>query len=149
VARAEGAVPRTTGKSSTRSELSIRCGKCIRLANIGPGPNVIRFGVTGTISPASPLPAITDNETSIDDGNRWQGGWPSGEPGVINGSNPSAGGIGVQFSSAGQCRVRGVRITNFSTALHIDSGSDQAVIGVDHSMTQPVVAPMQIYRLLQ
>jgi len=94
--------------------------------------------------------AITDNETSIDGGNRWQGGWPSGEPGiVINGSNPSAGGIGVQFSSAGQCRVRGVRITNFSTALHIDSGSDQAVIGVDHSMTQPVVAPMQIYRLLQ
>jgi hypothetical protein len=104
--------------------------KCIRLANIGPGPNVIRFGVTGTVSPASPLPAITDNETSIDGGNRWQGGWPSGEPGiVINGSNPSSGGIGVHFSSADQCRVRGVRITNFSTALYIDSSSDQAVIG--------------------
>ena len=103
--------------------------KCIRLANIGPGANVIRFGVTGTILPASPLPAITDNETSIDGGNRWQGGWPSGEPGiVINGSNPSAGGIGVQFCRAGQCRVRGVRITNFFAALHIDSGSDQAVI---------------------
>jgi len=80
-------------------------------ANINSGPDTIRFNVSGTISPTSFLPAITDDETVIDASSQWVGEWPEGKPGItLDGGNDVDG---LLIDGADQCHIRGLYITNF------------------------------------
>ena len=86
--------------------------KCIRLANENANePDTINFGVSGTISPTSSLPEITDDETVIDASSRWSGVWPSGQPGITLDGTNAGDGLSI---GASNCHIRGLFITNFA-----------------------------------
>jgi titin len=85
----------------------------IEQANANAGGDTINFSVSGTISPLSALPAITDDETVIDASSRWDGAWPDGQPGItLDGSD--AGDVnGLEIMDANSCCIRGLLITSF------------------------------------
>jgi hypothetical protein len=111
--------------------------KCIRLANysfmsLG---DTINFSVSGTISPSSALPSLTDDNTFIIAASRWGdtlygSGWPAGFPGdTINGS--FAGSVsGFTINNADYCQIRGLCIRDFSVyGVYIYGGANHNVIG--------------------
>ena len=94
----------------------------IEQANTTVGPDTIRFNIDGcggvcTIQPASPLPALTDDATTID-GYSQPNAAPatSSQPAVIliaiDGSHAGAGATGLRITSA-ENEIRGLAITNF------------------------------------
>ena len=105
--------------------------KCIRLANNTPVADTINFGISGTISPTSPLPYITDDGTIIDASSRWDGVFPGGQPGVILvGSGAGSLVNGLTIKGASNCHIRGLFIRNFRRAgITIYDGAKNNVIG--------------------
>ncbi|MBM3238248.1 T9SS type A sorting domain-containing protein [Candidatus Poribacteria bacterium] len=91
--------------------------KCIRLANNTPGADTINFSVSGTISPTSGLPTITDDGTVIDASSQWIGVWPGGQPGItLDGTIAGDGVEGLRINGADNCHIRGLFITNFGAS---------------------------------
>ena len=103
--------------------------KCIRLANNAPGTDTIIFGVSGTISPTSALPDITDNGTIIDAGSQWQGVWPGGGPGITLDGINTLYIDGLVINGASNCHIRGLFITDFDDGVIICSGAQSNTIG--------------------
>jgi titin len=89
-------------------------------ANTNPGPDTITFNIVDpfikTITPATPLPALTDNGTTID-GYTQSGASPAtaGSPAVlrirINGESAAAS-VGLAITSSGNT-IKGLIINNF------------------------------------
>lgn len=113
-------------------------------ANSTAGADTITFSVAGTISPASPLPTITD--PLIIDGYTAPGA--AQNTGGINaafngtltieldGSNAGANAVGLRYSASGctaspiNCIVQGLVINRFQEAgIRIDAGSGVRVLG--------------------
>jgi len=106
--------------------------KCIRLANETPGPDTIKFGVSGTISPTSPLPPITDDGTVIDVSSQWIDTRSAGQPGItLDGANAGVNAYGLEINGADNCHIRGLFITNFGGygAVYIYNGAKENIIG--------------------
>jgi len=106
--------------------------KCIRLANENADePDTINFGLSGTISPTSPLPEIIDDETVIDASSQWIDEWPGGQPGItLDGIGAGVDVSGLRISGASNCHIRGLFITNFDDhGIEIGDGAQFNTIG--------------------
>jgi hypothetical protein len=102
----------------------------IHQANDHFGEDIIDFSVSGTISPVSALPFITDNRTIIDASSQWSGVWPNGQPGIILDGSIAGDINGLNIYGANSCRVRGIFITGFGKAgIDIRNGSASNTIG--------------------
>jgi parallel beta-helix repeat protein len=85
----------------------------IQEANACAGGQTIRFnnGITMTISPATALPAIADDYTTIDGSDQWYDWSGAQAPGVvIDGASIIANGLAI---NASHCAVYGLEIINF------------------------------------
>ena len=102
----------------------------IEQANANPGEDTINFSIYGTISPASVLPELTDDDTIIDASSQWLGTWPNGQPGIeLNGSDGSIT-YGLQVSGTSNCHIRGLFITGFEQdGIIIRDGSQSNTVG--------------------
>ena len=114
-------------------------------ANANGVPDMINFGVSGTISPISALPDITDDGTVIDASSQWAGMWPDGQPG-LNLDGSSAGlTSGLIISGASNCRISGLSIINFQrrgiliTQFGL-SGADSNIVGGPGSGERNVIS---------
>jgi len=105
----------------------------IQQANSHPGPDTIYFsdGMTGkTISPASSLPALTDDGTLIDASGNWSGSWPGGKPGItLNGWGAGPDSVGLEISGARDVVILGLTIEGFTTGIKISNGASFNTIG--------------------
>ncbi|MBC8232946.1 carboxypeptidase regulatory-like domain-containing protein [bacterium] len=101
----------------------------IEQANANPGPDIIDFIVSGTISPTSGLPWITDDETVIDASSQWLGPWPEGQPGITLDGTATGVVSGLGISGAYKCHIRGLFITNFGVnGVYIGPGAESNTI---------------------
>lgn len=101
-------------------------------ANSNVGPDTIKFTVSGTISPTSQLPSLTDNRTIIDAYDRWSGTWPDGSPGdTINGSSAGYSSHGIVINGADYCEIRGLYIRSFrgGRGIMLDGSAQYNTIG--------------------
>ena len=106
-------------------------------ANATSGADTINFSVAGTISPASPLPTITEQVTingySAPGAVQNSAGTGSGFNGTlvveIEGSMAGTSGIGLHVS-AGNCTIQGLVINRFQEAgIRIDAGTGTKIYG--------------------
>ena len=103
-------------------------------ANANGVPDTINFGVSGTISPTSALPDITDDGTVIDASSQWAGVWPDGQPGLTLDGSGAGLTSGLIISGASNCRISGLSIINFQRrGILITqfgfSGADSNIVG--------------------
>jgi hypothetical protein len=114
-------------------------------ANANPGADVIRFNIPGTQAPAttirSTLPAITG---PLDIDGTSQPGYTTGKPVIYYlGGGSTTTSDGLVFNNAGNCRVRGLIVSNWGGAGIRVGGTTSIVvesnwIGLDPSGTLPV-----------
>ena len=109
-----------TTPSDSDADPGVSLREAIINANTNPGPDTITFNIpdifTKIITPTSPLPALTDNDTTID-GYTQSGASPAtaGSPAVlqvmINGISTAAS-VGLNITSSGNT-IKGLIINNF------------------------------------
>ena len=89
--------------------------EAMAIATNSPGPDTIRFAVTGTIQPTTPLPYLSDaTGGTVIDGLSAPGATP-GHPTVILDGSLAGSGSGVEVTSSGNL-VRGLAIRKFPGA---------------------------------
>lgn len=93
--------------------------EAIRLANENGGDDTIRFSVSGTIAPATPLPELSGGGTTIDADDRSFGVVLSGL--TMASASPVVAGHGLRITSA-RNTVRGLVIINFPRGTGFFSG---------------------------
>ncbi|MBN1535712.1 MAG: right-handed parallel beta-helix repeat-containing protein [Anaerolineales bacterium] len=102
----------------------------IEEANICSGGQTIRFdsGITMTISPATPLPAIVDDYTVIDGSDMWYDWSDTMVPGVmIDGASLAANGLEIKAS---HCVIYGLEIVNFGySGVYVSDTAEDNHIG--------------------
>lgn len=103
----------------------------IEEANACSGGQTIRFssGITMTISPATPLPAIVDDYTIIDGGDEWYDSGGSMVPGVtLDGASTIVNGLEIRAS---HCAIYGLHIIDFAQVgiLVLDVAEDNHIGG--------------------
>ncbi len=100
----------------------------IQEANACSGAQTIRFNAPMVISPATALPALTDNGTVIDGSDRWLSSEGYDYPGVIlYGRLNSFNGLEI---TASNCAVRGIQIVYFGQhGVQVYGGAKGNVIG--------------------
>jgi len=105
--------------------------KCIRLSNSSPGSDTIEFAVTGSISPWSALPALTDDGTILDGSSCWNGVWPDGQPGIVlDGMYAGSAAPGIRINGADNCHIRGIYVMAFgSDGIYLGAGSQNVCVG--------------------
>ena len=103
-------------------------GRCtlraaLQEANNDNGPSLIRFSAPMDISYPD-LPVLTEDATTIDASDQWQGIWSNGEPGVsVGGGDPV-----LTIHSNGNC-VYGILFNGGGTMIRIESSAGSNVIG--------------------
>jgi hypothetical protein len=92
--------------------------------------DTINISVSGTMTPNTSLPAITDDGTVIDASSQWSGEWPEGQPGVeiLNKTNEEYAN-GLVISGAANCHIRGLFITDFLDGVLVHNGAQFNKIG--------------------
>lgn len=109
----------TVSSTSDAGAGSLR--EAITQSNAAAGGNTINFSVTGTITLASQLPAITQPVT-ITGGNQ-------AAPVVTLDGSQAGNALGLQIS-ASNCTVRGLAIVNFAAGgIRIDTGGNNTIAG--------------------
>jgi CSLREA domain-containing protein len=101
----------------------------IQEANACSGPQTIRFGGPWLITPATPLPAITDDRTVIDGSEWWMvGGGLGGYPAVwLDGNGHAFSGLVI---TASNCAIYGLVIKSFGYhGIHLYGGAQNNAIG--------------------
>ncbi len=129
----------STGDESDNNLGDCRCatagGTCtlraaIQEANACPGHQIIRFDGAGqwmTIRPGTALPALTDDETTIDGGDMWQFVGDDLVPGVIlDGNGQAFSGLEIQGDN---CQIFGLEIINFGHNGILVEGSHTMIGG--------------------
>ncbi len=100
--------------------------EAINCANINPVPDVIKFDLSGnephTITVNSPLPALTDDGTTID--GTTQPGHTTWWGIIIDGNNTVDRGIEI---NANDCALYGLQIQHFQNGIYVDG--NHAIIG--------------------
>jgi hypothetical protein len=98
----------------------------INRANNNSGPDTIYFANSlkgRTISPASPLPYLTDSGTVIDGSFLWDGSWPTGRPGItLDGILAGPDAAGLRISNTQNVSIKGLAIQHFDFGLDISRG---------------------------
>jgi CSLREA domain-containing protein len=100
----------------------------IEEANACSGAQTIRFGGPWSITPATALPALTDDGTVIDGGDHWAIGSGLGLPAVVL---DGAGGLfsGLEITAT-HCAIYGIQIIKFGyEGMYIHSGAQNNTIG--------------------
>lgn len=104
----------------------------IEQANQHPGPDTIRFSHRGMgIAPATALPPLTDDGTTIDASTVWDGTWPGGVPGV----NISGEQLGpfpqpiLWLSGCKGCTLKGLRLSGGSIGIGVNNSAWGTIIG--------------------
>ena len=108
----------------------------INSANASPGPHTINFSVAGTITPLTPLPAITQSGITIT--GTTAPGYVGNNSGTafngtlvveLDGSSAGSSGIGLQIS-ASNCTIAALVINRFEIAgVRIDTGTNNTLAG--------------------
>ncbi len=100
----------------------------IEEANACAGPQTIQFAQAMTISPATALPALTDDGTIIDASNQWVADNGHLVPGVVlDGNNGSFSGLDIRCSN---CNVRGLQVMRFGQyGIVVQGNATGSVIG--------------------
>jgi len=96
--------------------------------------DTINFGISGSITPNSGLPEITDDGTVIDASSQWNSVhywevWPGGRPGVVLDGRNAGNTNGLAIIGAANCHIRGLLITSFSTGVLIHDGAQSNIVG--------------------
>ena len=101
----------------------------IEQTNANPDVDTINFSVSGTISPTSALPAITDDGIVIGASSQWIGTWPSGQPGITLDGSGAGGTGGLIINGAANCHIRGLFIRRFAQGIVINNGGKFNTVG--------------------
>jgi len=109
---------------------------------IGAGmTDTINFGISGTITPTSTLPEITDNGTIIDASSQWIGVWPGGQPGITLDGSSAGVADGFVFNGTDNCQIRGLLIIGFGgTGVVIFNGAQFNSVGGSQAGERNVIS---------